>query len=63
MLSHAYPVCAFGDFDYLKLCLLAHARITPKYIRFNQLLVQARSSHANLRLPALQKQLTHIQRP
>jgi hypothetical protein len=49
------PVCAFGDFDYLTLCLPAHARITPKYIRFNDLLVRTRSSHANPRAPRLAK--------
>jgi hypothetical protein len=63
MLAHAYPVCAFSDFDSLRLRSPAHPTIAPKYIRCQELPARTRSPHANPGLRTLQNQLARIQRP
>jgi hypothetical protein len=63
MLAHAYPVCAFSDFDSPRLRAPAHPSIAPKYIRYQKLPARTRSQHANSGLRALQNQLARIQPP
>ena len=63
MLSHAYPVCALSDLYCPWLRLPAHSANMPKFIRCHELVAQVLAAHPNLRPPAHQKQLKHIQLP